>query len=206
MKKIVVMGGSFNPPTLAHEKLMEHSMRAINADLGIFVPSSDKYVTRKMSKAKRDNQVYSEYAREHMLNIICDKLGNCVVDPCEFGDDGRGYTYKTLCTIQQKYPDAELYFICGGDKLNIIPRWHSSEDLLRKFNFLVTARKEDNPHNQIKNSNVLNRHRDKFVIIEQPDGIDEISSSELRKLINKNCRAVYDVCNTLVADYIKGLR
>ena len=50
MKKIVVLGGSFNPPTIAHEKLMEASMKAINADLGIFVPSSDKYVTRKMKK------------------------------------------------------------------------------------------------------------------------------------------------------------
>ena len=46
MKKIVVLGGSFNPPTIAHEKLMEAAMKAINADLGIFVPSSDKYVTR----------------------------------------------------------------------------------------------------------------------------------------------------------------
>ena len=50
MKKIVVMGGSFNPPTLAHEKLMEAAVNAIGADLGIFVPSSDKYVTRKMNR------------------------------------------------------------------------------------------------------------------------------------------------------------
>ena len=155
MRKIVVLGGSFNPPTLAHEALMETVISAIDADLGLFVPSSDAYVKRKMNKAKHDNQVYSEYERAHMLDIICDQHDKMVVCTCEFGDDGRGYTYRTLCEIQKTYPDAEIYFICGADKLNIIPKWHSAEDLLTKFNFAVTARKEDNPVEQIKNNNKL---------------------------------------------------
>lgn len=205
MKHIVVMGGSFNPPTLAHEKLMSTAINAVNADLGIFVPSSDKYVTRKMSKVKHDNQVYSEYDREHMLNIICDSQPNFTVDVCEFGDDGRGYTYKTLCEIQKKHPDAEIYFICGADKLNIIPKWHSVDDLLTKFNIIVTARKGDNPHEQINNNIKLSKHSDKFVIVEQPNEIDEISSTEARAMINKKCKAIYDVCNPLVVDYINGL-
>ena len=139
MKHIVVMGGSFNPPTLAHENLMKTAMNAVNADLGIFVPSSDKYVSRKMSKSKKNNQVYTEYDRANMLDIVCDSLVNCVVDTCELGDDGRGHTYRTLCEIQRKHPDAEIYFICGADKLNIIPKWHSFEDLLTKFKVIVTT-------------------------------------------------------------------
>lgn len=206
MNKIVVMGGSFNPPTLAHEKLMKTAVDAIDADLGIFVPSSDKYVSRKMNKAKKNNQIYSEYDREHMLNIICDSYNNFKVDTCEFGDDGRGYTYKTLCEIQRKHPDSEIYFICGADKLNIIPKWHSAEDLLEKFNFIVTTRKNDNPSEQIKNNKALNKHKDKFVMIKQPEGIDEISSTELRKHINKKSRVAYDMCNKLVVDYINGLK
>ena len=204
MKKIVVLGGSFNPPTIAHEKLMEASMKAINADLGIFVPSSDKYVTRKMKKASKFNQVYSEYDREHMLNMMCDSLTNCIVDNCEFGDDGRGYTYRTLCEIQKKHADAEIYFICGADKLNIIPKWHSAEDLLTKFKFIVTTRKEDNPKEQIKNNIVLNKYANKFVIVEQPEGTDNISSTEVRKLVGRKSNSIYKLCNKLVADYILG--
>lgn len=200
--KIVVMGGSFNPPTIAHEKLMETSIKAINADLGIFVPSSDKYVTRKMNKVKKNNQVYSEYDRQHMLNIICDKLTNCAVDTCEFGDDGRGYTYKTLCEIQRKHPDSEIYFICGADKLDIIPKWHSAEELLTKFKFIVTAREEDNPHEQIKNNKVLSKYANKFVVIEQPKEIDKISSTEVRAFINSNNKQVYNLCDKDVVNYI----
>ena len=205
MKSIVVMGGSFNPPTLAHEKLMIIAINAVKADLGIFVPSSDKYVKRKMSKAKHNNQVYSEYDREHMLNIICDSHPNFIVDVCEFGDDGRGHTYKTLCEIQKKHPDAEIYFICGADKLNIIPKWYSANDLLEQFHFLVTTRKGENPHEQIKKNAVLSKYTDKFVVVEQPEGIDNISSTDVRTLINRRCKSVYDMCNPLVVDYIKEL-
>jgi nicotinic acid mononucleotide adenylyltransferase len=47
-EKIVVMGGSFNPPTIAHYKLMKDAMQVVKADLGYFVPVSDAYLKRKM--------------------------------------------------------------------------------------------------------------------------------------------------------------
>lgn len=40
-KRIVVMGGSFNPPTLAHYKLMKVAIAALEAYMGLFVPVSD---------------------------------------------------------------------------------------------------------------------------------------------------------------------
>lgn len=53
MRKIVVMGGSFNPPTLAHYKLMSCAIAALDADKGIFVPVSDAYLKRKMKSDSR---------------------------------------------------------------------------------------------------------------------------------------------------------
>ena len=40
MTKIVVMGGSFNPPTIAHQRLLLGAVKELGADKGIFVPSS----------------------------------------------------------------------------------------------------------------------------------------------------------------------
>lgn len=34
------MGGSFNPPTLAHYTLMKTALEAMDADLGFFVPGA----------------------------------------------------------------------------------------------------------------------------------------------------------------------
>ena len=46
-QRIVVLGGSFNPPTIAHYRLMKEAVDALGADLGFFVPVSDDYLKRK---------------------------------------------------------------------------------------------------------------------------------------------------------------
>ena len=74
-KKIIVMGGSFNPPTMAHLKLMQSAIAQLSTGTpfedirGIFVPSSDAYVRRKMGKKSEeaDHTVLSEKLRYDML-------------------------------------------------------------------------------------------------------------------------------------------
>ena len=50
MRKIIVMGGSFNPPTIAHQRLLLGAVKELGADMGIFVPSSHTYVSIKMRR------------------------------------------------------------------------------------------------------------------------------------------------------------
>ena len=66
-KKIVVMGGSFNPPTIAHKKLMVVAVDSLQADMGIYVPSSHEYVKRKMDRVKFPLEVLDEELRLQML-------------------------------------------------------------------------------------------------------------------------------------------
>ena len=51
-RRVVVMGGSFNPPTLAHLRLMRAAVDALGAEKGIFVPSNHAYVERKMRRQR----------------------------------------------------------------------------------------------------------------------------------------------------------
>ena len=66
-EKIVVMGGSFNPPTIAHQRLMLGAVETLGAARGIFVPSSHAYVSAKMRRDKHRNEVLPEEARLRML-------------------------------------------------------------------------------------------------------------------------------------------
>lgn len=50
--RIAVMGRSFNPPTVAHLKLMQAAIEAADARLGIFVPAAHDYVHKKMKQLK----------------------------------------------------------------------------------------------------------------------------------------------------------
>jgi ATP sulfurylase len=47
-KRIIVLGGSFNPPTVAHHRLMQTALDALGAEIGFYVPVSDAYLKRKM--------------------------------------------------------------------------------------------------------------------------------------------------------------
>lgn len=90
-KNIVVMGGSFNPPTVAHERLMAAAIHELSADYGIFVPSSDSYVSRKMRR--ESGIVFSESERLFMLQTICKDHPKFRVSTYEYQDDGKGHTY-----------------------------------------------------------------------------------------------------------------
>ena len=115
MKKIIVMGGSFNPPTIAHQKLLLAAVRELNAAKGIFVPSSHAYVKTKMRRAGHPEETLSESLRLAMLNAMAADDSRLAVDDLEYHRKEKGYTYETMVSLRAKYPDAELYFLAGGD-------------------------------------------------------------------------------------------
>ncbi len=60
MNRIVVLGGSFNPPTNAHLTLMQTAMDAIQADKGIFAPATFGYVAKKMKRQQCPQDTLSD--------------------------------------------------------------------------------------------------------------------------------------------------
>ena len=92
MRKIVVMGGSFNPPTIAHQRLLLGAVNELGADKGIFVPSSHTYVCIKMRRAKLPKEVLRQDVRLRMLKAMCEDDPRLTVDDCEFHRIEKGYT------------------------------------------------------------------------------------------------------------------
>ena len=200
-QKIVVLGGSFNPPTLAHEKILIGAVNQLSADLGIFVPSSDAYVRRKMSK-QENGFVLSENQRLKLLQTICKADDRLIVSTCEFSDDGRGHTFDTLQKIQAEYPDALLYFLIGADKLKVIPRWHRGKQFFETFDFAVICRNVTNPSDAIRKNSYLNAYEDIFHLIAEPEGISEISSTLVRNLLQKGDRTAESLLSANVYDEV----
>lgn len=203
---IVVLGGSFNPPTLAHEQLLLETIKKTHADFGIFVPSSEAYVTRKMNKTA-SRFCYSEAQRKAMLDLICEDQPKLKVDTCEYGDDGKGHTFQTMQTIQKAYPDHTIKFLIGDDKLNIIPRWGNAETFFQTFGFIVccrTANDQATCKKRIADHPVLRRYADIFSIITIPDGLEIISSTAVRTAIQNGYENDLNVMlNPKVKQYIK---
>lgn len=192
---IVVMGGSFNPPTLAHQKLLLAAVDAVGADLGVFVPSAHAYVKNKMRRANSPHEVLPESLRLEMLQAMAADDPRLTVDDLEYHRTEKGYTYETLEALQTKYPQATLYFLAGGDKVDVIPRWHRIPEFLDRFSILVVRRNGSDPQADIDGNPFLSRYRDRFSIVQAPPGIEGISSSLLRERLRQEDPAAEALCH-----------
>lgn len=199
-QRIIVMGGSFNPPTLAHYQLMISAINAAGAERGLFVPADQEYVQRKMKRLKCKREVLSEETRLDMLLGMCHSNPKLYVDPCEYGQERGSRTFETMERIQQAHPEAELWFVAGGDKLPVIPRWHRSEDFMRKFRILVVTRDGFLPN--MADNPFLEKNIDAFRTLPEPQGIADISSTRVRDLLRNGNEAAAQLVHPAVWDIL----
>lgn len=115
--RIVVMGGSFNPPTIAHLKMMEAALDQLGAEKGFFVPTADQTLRRKMRRAGFPEEVLSEETRMEMLRAMAEADSRLDVTDVELQHPKHWYAQETMGYIQEQFPGAELYFLIGSDNL-----------------------------------------------------------------------------------------
>ncbi|MBR5199066.1 MAG: DUF1768 domain-containing protein [Bacteroidales bacterium] len=179
-KRIVVMGGSFNPPTLAHYKLMKTALDAVDADLGFYTPVSDAYLKRKMARSDFF-MVLSPEVRVKMLETMCTDVRMKVWEK-EIGTV-MARTVDTLQEIKDDYPDAEIYFIMGDDKLSLLVHMAEKSAFLDRFKVVLYSREytSDELRKILESNETINGYEERIVVIPQPEGIDMISSSLIRE-------------------------
>lgn len=177
-KRIVVMGGSFNPPTLAHYTLMREAIDALDAQRGIFVPVSNAYLKRKMRRC-HPPVVLSPEMRVRMLRSMCIDTRMTVCEK-EIGTV-EARTMPTLMDLQEEYPDAEIYFLLGSDKLDLLTHLSSHKGFLNMFKVALYARDKVGITDTLKENDVLSQYLHRIVLLPQPEGTDAVSSTKVRE-------------------------
>ena len=179
-RTIVVMGGSFNPPTLAHGILMKTALDVLGSDLGFFVPVSDAYLKRKMLRTDTF-MVLPPEVRVAMLETMCTDERMRVYGK-EIGTV-MARTVDTLTDIKNAYPDADVYFIMGDDKLKLLLHMIESDDFLDRFGVVLYSREYAQARlMEIFDSiDLVRKNMGRVVIIPQPEGMESISSTLVRE-------------------------
>lgn len=180
-KTVIVLTGSFNPPTKAHSALLVHALDSTGAGRGVFVPANDKYVERKLRR-NPDAIAFREEERVDMLRAIAGKDPRLDVRGLEHDDDGRGHTYQTMLRARDYYGCNDCRFLLGADKLRILPRWRSIDRFLRNFRFVVTSRGDVDAEAVIRNDPLLSAHADRFTVIPGMPGMGDVSSSRFQAM------------------------
>ena len=99
-----------------------------------------------------------------MLESFCKADSRISVSRIQMCKTESGYDYEMLAEIQKDFPDTEVYFVTGSDKLYVLPRWHRIDELLRDFCVLVARRGEDDLEKIKEQRPYLAEHWDRFTV------------------------------------------
>ncbi len=133
MARIGILGGSFNPPHLAHLVCASEAAAQLSLDRVLLTPVA----TPPHKEAEQDPgpQVRLELCR---LAIAGDeRLGVCDL---EVQRGGPSYTVDTLRELHARTPEDDLTFIVGGDIALGLPSWHEPEAVLGLARLAVAER------------------------------------------------------------------
>ncbi len=203
-QRIVVLGGSFNPPTIAHLRLMEAAMKAAGAEKGIFVPVGEAYLKRKMRKST-DHIRLSAQLRMDMLRAMCMGRPELMISDLEIRNQ-LIYTRQSMGILQDDYPSAKLYFIAGADKLPMLRSLASWGDFFEHFRIVLFAREGLDSEELVRRDEKLSPYASSFIYANQPEGVDGISSTAVRKLIaNREAEMAYPYLHENVWEMIRHL-
>ena len=107
------------------------------------------------------------------------------------------YTYETLDYFKDKYPEDEIYFVCGADNLDYIDSWQKSTYILKNYKILVVNRENYNL------DNILDKYKEyieNIIVCDIP--LNKISSTGIREKIKRG-ESIKDLVDKEVEGYIK---
>lgn len=201
--RIVVMGGSFNPPTIAHLKMMEAALDQLGAEKGFFVPTADKSLRRKMRRAGFPEEVLSEEARMEMLRAMAEEDSRLEVTNVEFQHPKHWYAQETMGYIQDRYPEAELHFLIGSDNLENYARAFRLVEFLEKYRYAVVDRGDGDLDAILQKIPAAWERRDRFRYITPPEDILNISSTLIREKMRNNEPGVEGLLHPRVMEIVR---
>jgi len=132
-QRIALYGGAFDPVHRAHLKAARAAQSQASLDQVVFIPAAQ-------SPLKEHRPVASDSERLKMLELALAEESGCVLDDFELRRGGVSYTVDTARKYKKSKPEAELFWIIGGDQLAQLDHWHAIEELAAQVTFLVLAR------------------------------------------------------------------
>lgn len=185
-KSILIFGGGFNPPTIAHEAIIAACLELPQFDEVWLMPSGDRLDKRMAA---------DDIHRLRLAEILkAERFGG---DPrlkavdFELKLPRPTETYQTSKALAAKHPDTAFWWVLGADAYLSMPEWNNGAELQRTLNLLVFDR---GPTVKMYQPNVINMRLPAFFV--------EVSSTHARKAIADG-GAMDNLISEPVANYIK---
>lgn len=132
MKRIGILGGTFDPPHLGHLLIAEEVRIALELEEVWFIPT---YVPPHKEEATTG---VSE--RKNMVKQAIDRNDSFKVNTIEVDRLGKSYTFDTMRILKEEHPDTEFFFIIGADMVEYLPHWNEIDQLIDLVTFVGVKR------------------------------------------------------------------
>ncbi len=184
--KIVLFGGAFNPPTLAHEAILEALLDLPQFGEVWALVSGDRIDKHMAVSDKHRIQMLKLATKERFGSNSRFKISDF-----ELAMPGLTQTYQTVIALEQAFPDAEFWFAFGADSYNSILSWPNGAKLRDKLQNIVLFDRSGQQAVAHKNT----------IRLQISNEFKNVSSSELRRLAANGTR-LDGLVNNAVAAYI----
>ncbi|MDE7247906.1 MAG: nicotinate-nucleotide adenylyltransferase [Lachnospiraceae bacterium] len=135
MKRIGIMGGTFNPIHNGHLTIAQRAKEQFSLDKVLFMPSGVPYM-------KNLREVLPASVRCEMTFLAIRNIPYFELSDLEALAEENTYTCHTLQKLKSLHPDTDYYFILGADSLYAIEEWRHPELIFQYCTILAAARAE----------------------------------------------------------------
>ncbi|HAQ41679.1 MAG TPA: nicotinic acid mononucleotide adenylyltransferase [Clostridiales bacterium] len=182
MKRVGIMGGTFDPIHLGHLVVANEVLNIYGLDEIVFVPAGNP-----PHKCGMGASFVDRYVMTCLATLSNNKF---TVSDIEIKNKGKSYTLNTLKEFHSMYADTEFCFITGTDAVINLPNWHEPKELLKICKFIAVSRpgidKEDVKLKIEEIRRDLNGHIEMLQI-----PMLDISSTDIRERFKNGISAKY---------------
>lgn len=133
MKKVGILGGTFDPPHYGHLLIANEVLQKLNLDEIWFLPN------REPPHKEKSNEVTNE-ERLRMIQLAIQDQPKFKIETIELERQGPSYTYDTMRLLKERDKDIEFYFIIGADMIEYLPNWYKIDELIKLVTFVGVNR------------------------------------------------------------------
>lgn len=175
--RIGLFGGTFDPPHIGHIVLASEAKYQLKLDTVFWILTPDP--PHKTGQVISDSTI-----RTRMVKQAIVRYPEFTFSDLEFQRPGPHYAVDTVRLFRSRFPEAELFYLIGGDSLNDLPEWHDPSGFVSECDAIITMMREGEIPDWQKLDSDLPELRKKTSFLNTP--IIGISSHAIRDRVHND--------------------
>lgn len=196
MKKMGLLGGSFDPIHQGHLSMALRMVEDLSLDGVVLMPTfvPPHKIRERMASAEHRLEMCRLVAKDHSALQVSD---------LELTREGASFTVDTLKTLQEMHPDTQWYLIMGADMFVTLRTWHRFSDIAQMA-VLCTLPRDDIDRTMLEDyAKALQADGCQCYVAKEP--VETVSSTEIRRRVSEG-ESLSSLVSPLVEEYIRQHR